>query len=287
MDRSDPKKGKRLLDQVRDKIRLKHYSIRTEKCYIDWIKRYIFFHGKRHPKEMSVPEIEAFLTDLAIRCNVAPSTQNQAFNAILFLYKQVLEIEFDADRINAVRAKNKIRVPVVLTKDEVAELVCQMEGVYQLIGKIIYGSGMPILECLRLRVHNIDFGNSEIHLMDTKGYKDRITFLPESIHHDLKIHLDAVKLLHNQDLNKGLGDVYLPHALERKYKNASREWNWQYVFPSRTLSVDPRTGIKRRHHIHESAFGREIKKAFTKSIGFLACFGQCFHFKWLSRFWIA
>lgn len=259
-------KKRKLLDQVRDKIRLKHYSIRTEKAYADWIKRYIFFHKMKHPKDMGVREIEEFLTDLAVNRQVAPSTQNQAFNALLFLYKQVLEIEFEQQRIDAVRAKRKERIPTVLTKEEVTELIQQMEGVYQLIAKLIYGGGLRILECLRLRVQHIDFGNSEIQLLDTKGCKDRITFLPESLCGDLHVHLESVKYLHRQDLEKGFGEVYLPHALDKKYRKACCDWSWQYVFPSKRLSRDPRSGKIRRHHIHESVFGREIKKA-AKRIG--------------------
>ncbi len=258
-------KGKKLLDQVRDRCRLKHYSIRTEKTYVDWIKRYIFFHGKRHPNEMGISEIEDFLTNLAVEKQVAPSTQNQAFNAILFLYKQVLKISFGEEKIKAVRAKRKEKVPVVLTKEEITELIVKMNGIYQLMAKLIYGGGLRLLECLRLRVHDIDFSNNEIQLLNTKGHKDRITFLPKSIQNDLKTHLESVKMLHRQDLEKGCGEVYLPHALGRKYKNAGREWGWQYVFPAQGISLDPRSGKKRRHHAHESVLGKEIKKAVKRS----------------------
>lgn len=255
------RKGKKLLEQVRDKIRLKHYSIRTEKTYIDWIKRYIYFHNKKHPVEMGIFEIEEFLTDLAVNRKVAPSTQNQAFHALLFLYKQVLEISFTDEKIQSIRARKKERIPVVLTREEVNHLIGQMNGIYQIMAKILYGGGSRIMECMRLRIQNIDFSNSEIHLLNTKGHKDRITLLPDSIKNDLKCHLEYRKILHCQDLEKGQGDVYLPHALDRKWKNAKFEWGWQYVFPSKTISCDPRSGIKRRHHMHESALGQELKKA--------------------------
>ena len=256
---------RKLLDQVRDKIRLKHYSIRTEETYISWIKRYIYFHNKTHPEKMGKDEIEQFLTDLAVNGNVSPSTQNQAFNAILFLYRQVLGISLEGVGIQAIRARKRERVPVVLTNDEVQQILKELGGNYQLIGKLLYGSGLRLLECLRLRIQNIDFGSRTIHLLNTKGYQDRISFLPEAVIDDLKVHLESVQILHRQDLERGFGQVYLPYALERKYSNAATEWGWQYLFPSHRLSQDPRSDKTRRHHLHETAFSKEIKKAVFRT----------------------
>jgi integron integrase len=251
---------KKVLDQVRDRIRLKHYSIRTEKSYLSWIKRYILFYDKRHPKEMGEKEIEAFLTHLAVDLNVASSTQNQAFNALLFLYKQVLNIELD-DKIKVVRAKKPQRVPTVMAKNEVAKVIAAMEGIQKLMAMLLYGSGLRLMECLRLRVKDVDFEMNQIVVRNGKGAKDRITVLAENVKPGLKAHLAKVKMLHKEDMAKGHGKVYLPNALERKYKRANRQWGWQYVFPSKSLSKDPRTGITRRHHIHETTFHKAVKRA--------------------------
>jgi integron integrase len=251
---------KKVLDQVRDRIRLKHYSIRTEKSYLSWIKRYILFYDKRHPKEMGEKEIEAFLTHLAVDLNVASSTQNQAFNALLFLYKQVLNIELD-DKIKVVRAKKPQRVPTVMAKNEVAKVIAAMEGIQKLMAMLLYGSGLRLMECLRLRVKDVDFEMNQIVVRNGKGAKDRITVLAENVKPGLKAHLEKVKMLHKEDMAKGHGKVYLPNALERKYKRANRQWGWQYVFPSKSLSKDPRTGITRRHHIHETTFHKAVKRA--------------------------
>ena len=256
---------KKLLDRVREKIRLKHYSIRTEESYTQWIKRYIHFHGLKHPEMMGTREIEEFLTHLAINEKVAPSTQNQAFNALLFLYREVLNISLEGQNIQAMRAKRKERVPIVLTREEVKSIILQLEGIYQLIAKILYGGGLRILECLRLRVKDIDFNRNEITLWDTKSPKDRISFLPPTVKEPLQIHLASVKLLHQQDLEKGFGEVYLPYALEKKFTNAQREWKWQYVFPAQTFSIDPRSGKKRRHHINDSSFNRAMRSAVKKT----------------------
>jgi integron integrase len=253
---------KRLLDQVRDTIRLKHYSIRTEEAYVNWIKRFILFHGKRHPQEMGAPEIEAFLTHLAVEGHVAASTQNQAFSALLFLYREVLHRDLDAP-VHALRAKESQHLPAVLTKEEVGQVIGQLSGVYQLQAKLLYGSGLRLLECLRLRVKDLDFERRAIIVRDTKGNEDRVTMLPDSLVELLQEHLQRVKRLHQEDLARGQGSVYLPNALERKYPNASREWIWQYVFPSDHLSIDPRSGETRRHHLDESGLQKAVRRAAT------------------------
>jgi integron integrase len=252
---------KKLLDVARDVLRRKHYSIRTEEAYIGWMFRYILFHNKRHPKDMRTGEIEAFLTHLAVDKNVSASTQNQAFNAILFLYRNVLNISLEDAEINAVRARKKRNIPVVLTKDEVKRMLSAMSGVHQLMAKLIYGSGIRLMECLRLRVHDIDFEMDEITIRDGKGFKDRITVLPEPIKPALREHLERIKIIHENDLANGYGLVYLPYALARKYPNAGKEWGWQYVFSAKGISQDPRSDEKRRHHIHETALQKAVKQA--------------------------
>ena len=250
----------RLLDRVREACRVRHYSIRTEDAYADWIKRFILFHDKRHPQEMGAAEINRFLTHLAVVGNVAASTQNQAFSALLFLYQKVLEV--DPGRIEGViRAKLPKRLPVVLTRSEIRLVLAQLTGTYRLIGQVLYGSGLRLLECLRLRVKDLDFEQAEILVREGKGDKDRRTVLPEALKPDLGRHLEAVRRLHEQDLAKGFGKVYLPHALDRKLPTAAGEWCWQYVFPSAVLSVDPRSGARRRHHAHEGAVSRAITAA--------------------------
>jgi integron integrase len=250
----------RLLDRVRHKIRLKHYSIRTEQAYVSWIKRFIYFYNKKHPKDMGREEIEGFLTDLAVNGNVSASTQNQAFNALLFLYEQVLNIKV-SNNIDALRAKKPQRLPTVLTFDETLAIIEGMTGVFQLMVKLIYGCGLRGIECVRLRVKDIDFEMNQVIIRDGKGKKDRITMLPEDVQPALRGHLRYVKALHEKDLADGYGLVYLPNALAKKYKNAPRDWGWQYVFPSKTLSVDPGSGIKRRHHIHLDSLNKSIKRA--------------------------
>jgi len=251
---------KKLLDQVRDVMRLKHYSIRTEESYVDWIKRYILFHKKRHPREMGGAQVEAFLTHLAVEGNVAASTQNQALSALLFLYREVLHQDLDVP-IESVRAKKPKRLPTVLTRAEARKIIESMSGVYQLMTKLLYGSGLRLMECVRLRVKDIDFERREITVRDAKGGHERVTMLPESLIAPLQEHLKRVQLLYEQDLAAGYGQVYLPYALDRKHPSASREWGWQYVFPSDRLSTDPRTGIKRRHHVDESNLQRAVKDA--------------------------
>ena len=250
----------RLLDQVREQIRLRHYSIRTEQAYVSWIKRYILFHDKKHPKDMDKAEIEAFLTYLAKDLNVSSSTQNQAFNALLFLYNQVLHKSLD-DKINAIRAKKPRRLPTVMTNEEAMKVVKGLAGSNKLMAQLLYGSGLRLMECLRLRVKDIDFGMNQIMVRDGKGKIDRVTLLPESAKFKLIEYLERVKTVHENDLSQGYGKVYLPYALSRKYPNTNRDWGWQYVFPSKSLSKDPRTGEIRRHHIHENSLQKAVKKA--------------------------
>jgi integron integrase len=251
---------KKLLDRVRDAIRTKHYSIRTEEAYVNWIKRFILFHDKRHPQEMEAAEIEEFLTHLAVDKNVAASTQNQALSAILFLYQEVLHKDLDRP-LDAVRAKKPKRLPTVLTKEEVQQVLAAMSGNYQLIAKLLYGSGLRLIECLRLRVKDVDFAQHQIIVRDGKGRKDRITVLPDSLIEPLQKYLRRVEMLHQKDLDDGYGAAYLPDALEQKYPNANCEWIWQYVFPSKSPAKDPRSGVTRRHHLHESAVQRAVRKA--------------------------
>lgn len=253
---------KKLLDQVRDLLRAKHYSLRTEKTYIFWIKRYIFFHSKRHPRDVGPAGIKIFLTHLATEKNVAASTQNQAFNALLFLYKEILKIA-PGMLVDIPRAKGIGRIPTVLTRQEVQRLLSAMSGNARLIGSLLYGSGMRVMEGLRLRVKDLDFDRGVVTIKDGKGGKDRVTMLPQAVRMELGEHLKRVKLLHEADLRNGYGQVYLPHALQTKYPNLERNWGWQYVFPAASLSKDPRTGQLGRHHLHESVVQKALKKAVT------------------------
>lgn len=254
----------KLLDQVRGKIRLKHYSIRTEQAYLDWIKRFILHFDKRHPRDLGAAEVEQFLTYLAVQGKVSASTQNQAKSALLFLYRQVLEVELPwLDNVE--RAKAPKRLPVVLTREEVHKLLASLEGTHWLVASLLYGAGLRILEALRLRVKDVDFSRKEILVRDGKGFKDRVTMLPQSLVVPLQAHLVRVKALHEQDLQAGYGAVYLPYALERKYPTAPRDWGWQYVFPSANLSVDPHSGETRRHHVQDQAVQRAVKQAARKA----------------------
>lgn len=255
---------KKLFEVVRDTIRLKHYSLKTEKSYINWIKRYIGFHNMRHPREMGSAEIEAFLTHLAVTEKVAASTQNQAFSALLFLYRHVLKLELDLP-IDALRAKPSRYLPTVLTPDEAIAIIQQLSGVYQLVVQLLYGSGLRQAECLQLRVKDLDFAQRQIVVRDTKGRESRVTILPDRLINRLRDHLQSVKWLHQQDLQKGYGSVYLPFALERKYPSADRAWIWQYVFPADRISRDPRRNIVRRHHLHESGLHRALKYATQRA----------------------
>ena len=250
----------KLLDKMHHILRRKNYSIRTEEAYVDWAKRYILFHHKKHPREMNTSEIEQFLTHLAVEKNVAPSTQNQALFAILFLYHHVLEIELERP-VDAVRAKQRVHLPVIMNKTEVARVIAAVPPQYQLIAQLLYGSGLRLLEGVRLRVKDIDFSQHQIIIRSGKGDKDRDTLLPDSLKLPLQQQLHYVEALHQKDLAAGYGAVYLPHALAEKYPNANKEWHWQYIFPSYKLSRDPRSGIYRRHHISESAVQKAVRQA--------------------------
>jgi integron integrase len=256
--------GPRLLDQVRGKIRFKHYSLRTEQAYVDWIKRFILHFGKRHPRDLGAAEVEAFLTHLAVAGKVAASTQNQAKSALLFLYREVLEIELPwLDGVEAAKAPK--RLPVVLTREEVQAVLSRLEGTPGLIAHLMYGTGLRIMEALRLRVKDVDFARGEILVRDGKGFKDRVTMLPGSLVEPLRRHLQRVDALFRQDRKEGVSGVYLPYALERKYPTAGIEWAWQYVFPSSKLAVDPRSGATRRHHVQDQAIQRMIKRAVREA----------------------
>ncbi len=253
-------KPKKLLDLVREIMRTRHYSIRTEQTYINWIKRFIFFHQKRHPKDMGAAEVGAFLTDLATKRNVTSSTQNQALNSIIFLYKHVLKA--DLGKLEGItRASAPKRLPAVLTQDEVKQILSAMTGTYRLMASLLYGTGMRVMELLRLRVKDVDFSRRTVTVREGKGDKDRVTMLPENLSKHLSEHLIRVRLLHEEDIKRGQGRVYLPNALKIKYPNLERSWSWQYVFPAKSLSKDPRTGQVNRHHIHESAFQKAVKQA--------------------------
>jgi len=261
---TSPDQKPRLLELVREKMRLNHYSIRTEKAYVEWIKRYIFFHGKRHPETMGQREIEAFLTDLAVTRNVAAATQNQALAAILFLYKEVLGQELPWLN-DVVRAKKPARLPTVLTRTEIGRIFEHMEGTHALMARLLYGTGMRLMECVRLRIKDVDFERHEILIRDGKGGKDRVTMLPGALVAELQAHLVRVKALFQEDRDQDLHGVYMPDALEKKYPKAGKSWSWFWVFPSASLSVDPRSQLKRRHHTYEQSLQRAIKRAVLAS----------------------
>lgn len=250
----------KLITRLRSEIRLRHYSMRTEQAYVDWVRRYIFFHEKCHPREMGAGEVRDFLSHLAVDRKVAAATQNQAKSALLFLYREVLKIELPwLDEVIA--AKTGKRLPVVLTQVEVRELLNAMSGTMGLIASLFYGTGMRLLEGLRLRVKDVEFSRREIIVREGKGNKDRVTVLPENLVLPLKAHLQKVKALHERDLAAGFGEVYLPNALALKYPNAAKAWGWQYVFPSSTRSEDPRSNSERRHHILDTSVQRAVREA--------------------------
>jgi integron integrase len=255
-------KNRKLMDEVRDVMRLRHYSIHTERTYCEWIRKFVNFHQMKSRDDLADGEkkIEAFLTHLAVHANFAPATQNQAMNALVFLYRKVLK-ENLGEQINAVRAHKKLNIPVVLTREETAKVLSLMTGTPQLIAKLLYGSGLRISEAIRLRIKDIDYEMKTITVRSGKGNKDRVTTFPASVIPFLRSHLAKVEATHQNDLKNGYGEVYLPHALARKYPNAAKDWGWQYVFPAGNLSKDPRSESVRRHHIDPSVINKAIKAA--------------------------
>ncbi|MDY3556745.1 integron integrase [Gemmata sp. JC717] len=249
----------KLLDRVRHACRVRHYSIRTEDAYHDWAERFIRFHGIKHPDRMGEPEVNAFLTDLAVTRNVAASTQNQALCALLFLYAVVLERPLN--ELMVVRAHRRVRLPVVMSRDEVRAVLAELDGVHRLVALIQYGSGLRLLECLRLRVKDVEWDLNQLVVRGGKGDKDRRTVLPQGCRGPLEWHLADVRKLHQEDLANGLGAVYVPKAFAAKNPAAPTAWAWQYVFPAHRLSVDPRSGAARRHHLHESGMNRVLADA--------------------------
>ena len=253
----------RIMDQVREVLRYHHYALRTEEAYVKWILAFIRFNGTRHPSELGKQEIEAFLSDMATNKNYAASTHNLAFNSIVFLYKQVLDLPM-ANNLDPVRSKKPVRLPVVLSEKEVGKVLSTMTGVRSLMARLMYGGGLRVMEVLRLRIQDVDFGNGYLIIRDAKGGKDRATLLAPSIVDDLKQHLESVRRLFDQDLEQGVADVYLPNNLSQKYPKAGATWEWQYVFPSKKLSTDPRSGKLRRHHLDESGLQKGIRAAKNK-----------------------
>jgi len=252
------------LEEVRAAIRVRHYSLRTERSYVDWIVRFIHFHDRRHPRDMGEPEVAAFLSHLAVDRSVAASTQNQALNALVFLYKVVLRRPL-GDLSEVPRAKRPERLPIVLTQEEVRRVLRRLDGHSWLCACLMYGSGLRLMETVRLRVKDLDFDHRAVVVRNGKGGKDRVVTLPDELIVPLERHLQSVRLTHEKDLNDGFGDVYLPHALARKYPSAGREWAWQYVFPARSRSVDPRSSLERRHHFDENALQRAVKRAVREA----------------------
>ncbi len=254
----------RLLVQVRDALRLRHYSLRTEEAYLQWIRRFILFHEKRHPNQLGEADIERFLSNLAVTHKVAAATQNQALSAILFLYQKVLGRELEWME-NVTRAKRPVRLPVVLTRDETQRTLQQLEGTRALVLKLMYGTGMRLMEALRLRTKDIDFGYRQIIVREGKGFKDRVVPLPEAMVAPLSTQLEKARSQHLADLDAGFGSVELPYALAKKLPNAAREWAWQFAFPAPTRSVDPRSGEIRRHHMHEQSVQRALREAARRA----------------------
>lgn len=256
-------KSVRLMDQVREVLRFHHYAYNTEKSYVSWILQYIRFHNKKHPKDMGKSEVEAFLSHLALNRNVAAATQNQALNAIVFLYKQVLHIDFDLD-IRATRARKSTRLPVVLSREQVLNIIKDLQGAPNLMARLMYGCGLRSLEVIRLRIQDIDFDQKQIIVREAKGNKDRTTFLPENIIESLKMQIAKIKELHTSDIENGFGEVYLPFALDRKYPNAAKTFGWQYLFPANVISTDPRSGKRMRHHIDKTTFRKALSVVVKK-----------------------
>jgi integron integrase len=260
METGSSPNNRKLLDRVRDSARLKHYSLRTEDSYVAWIRRFILFHDKRHPSGMGLPEVRAFLTHLAVERRVSASTQIQALSALLFLYRDVLGAPLQGP-IDSIRARKPVRLPNVLTREEVQSLLGRMQGTHLLMAQILYGSGLRLMECLRLRVKDLDFPRLEIVVRGGKGDKDRITMLPRALAEPLQAHLAAVQKLHRSDLSAGRGEAALPDALAVKFPNAGKEWIWQFVFPSKQLSADPRSGAVRRHHADPAPLQKAVRRA--------------------------
>lgn len=254
----------KLLDRVRARTRALHYSIRTEEAYVDWARRFILFHGKRHPQEMGAPQVEAFLEHLAVERGVSASTQNQAKAALLFLYREVLGVQLPWLG-EVTTAKTARRLPVVLTQREVRELLLELDGTMGLVASLLYGTGMRLLEGLRLRVKDVEFERRELIVREGKGNKDRVTVLPENLIAPLKLQMEKARALHQTDLDAGFGAVHLPDALAVKYPNSAKAWGWQYVFPSPARSVDPRSGLERRHHILEQSVQRAVATAAKRA----------------------
>ena len=253
--------GKKLLDLYSEALRNRHYSLRTEDTYISWVRQFILYHNKRHPRDMGPAEINEFISDLVNRRTVAASTQNQAISAIMFLYRNVLQMELDETRLLPIRPTRPKRIPTVLSRDEAKTVIARMEGIYKLMAQIMYGSGLRLMEVIRLRVKDIDFENRQIIVRDGKGENDRITPFPDLLVAPMRLHLHQVRIRHELDLAQGFGTVHLPYALERKYPNANREFAWQYAFPATVLSTDPVTGIRQRHHLAESNLQKAVKRA--------------------------
>jgi integron integrase len=260
-----PDSSLKLMDQVREVLRYHHYAYKTEATYGQWIRRYIRFHGgKTHPKLLGASDIERFLSHLATEGKVSASTQSQALNALAFLYRDVLHLSLDG-KIAPIRSKKHQRPPTVMTQEEVQRLLRQIDGTHGLMAKLLYGSGLRLMECVRLRIQDIDFGQNKIFVRGGKGGKDRTTLLPKHIKEELKKHLQRVIDLHHSDLQQGFGKVYLPEALARKYKNAEQETRWQYLFPSKKRSIDPRSGQEMRHHVLESGLQKAVKLAVERA----------------------
>lgn len=250
----------RLLDRVREALRARHYSIRTEEAYLRWIRHYILFFDRRHPSELGAEEVSAFVSHLASGRQVAASTQSQALSALLFLYREVLNLQIDwVDDVE--RARKPRKLPVVFTREEVRAVLGRLRGEPWLMASLLYGAGLRLMECVRLRVKDLDFAQLQLMVREGKGAKDRVTVLPQPLVEPLRRQLERAKVLHEADLGEGYGRVYLPHALARKYPNAEREWCWQYVFPASKRSVDPRGGAERRHHVSETALQKAVKGA--------------------------
>lgn len=249
----------KFLNDMRDKIRLKHYSYKTEKAYVDWAERFIRFHKMRHPAEMGTADVEKFLSHLAIDRAVSASTQNQALHALLFMYEHVVGLKLE--HVEPLRAKKSAHVPTVLSVEEVNKVLCRLRGVYYIIGRLLYGSGMRLMECMRLRVKDVDFDLRTVTVRDTKSNRDRVTVLPSSVIAPLQSHLKKISIQHEEDLRLGYGSVEMPGALAVKYPNAQFEWGWQYVFPAGKFSTDPRSGIVRRHHLYETSVQKAVRQA--------------------------